>query len=67
MEEYSKGLAKKMDDIHTLGVSEGWAQTQYRAELERLISRTKQQLKNGEIHLNSVTRESLGLPLKGDK
>ncbi len=67
VEDYSKGLAKKMDDIHIQGVAEGWTQTQYRVELEQLVSRTRQQLKNGEIHLNSKTRESLGLPLKGDQ
>ena len=68
VEEYSKGLAEKMSDIHMQGVSEGWTQPQFKAKLENLIQETRQQLKNGEIHLNSVTRESLGLPLKkGEK
>jgi hypothetical protein len=64
VEEYSKGLAKKMDDALTDGQRLNWTQEQYRNRLDTIIRDTRRELKNGEIHLNSVTRESLGLPLK---
>lgn len=64
---YSKDLAKKMDDVHTQGIRENWPTSRYREELEKIISTTRQKLKNGEIELNKHTRESLGLPMKGDK
>ncbi len=67
VEEYSKGLSEKMTDIHIQGVSEGWTQPQFKVKLESLVQETRQQLKNGEVHLNSVTRESLNLLLRGDQ
>lgn len=45
----------------------GWTQQQYRVELEKLISQTRQELKAGEIHLNKHTREYHGLPTLGDQ
>ena len=58
-------LAKKMDEVHSIGIQQNWTQKQYREGLERIMIETRQKLKNGEIQLNKNTRESLGLKMKG--
>ncbi len=65
VEDYSRDLGKKMTDAHDLGVIQRWDKTRFRQELEKLISTTKKELKQGEIKLNRRTRESEGLPTKG--
>lgn len=64
VDSYSESLAVKMDRAHEIGKTEGWTQVEYRHALEDIISETRAQLKTGEIHLNSTTRESLGLPTR---
>lgn len=66
-DQYSEELAKEMTRIYKTGERAVWTKAQYRAELENLISKTRAELKNGEVNLNKHTKESLGLPMKGDK
>jgi len=66
VEAYSKGLAKKMTEIYEIGVKECWTQQKFSIELEKIITKTRADLKAGMFDLNKNTREYHGLPTSGD-
>jgi hypothetical protein len=63
--QYSKGLAEKMQIIYEQGQKTGWSQQQYRNGLEKIVAAERNNLKSGTTNLNKNTRASWGLPLGG--
>ncbi|MCC5792427.1 MAG: AHH domain-containing protein [Legionellaceae bacterium] len=49
-------VARKMDDIHKRGRAENWNESQYRAELRKMLSENRQELRSGNIALNKNHR-----------
>ena len=67
LDKYSENLSIKLSEIREKGKLSNYTREQYIEEIDNLVIRTYQDLKYGKIQLNKNTRESLGLPLKGDQ
>ena len=55
-QEAMNDVARNMDRIVQKGKAENWSQSQYRSELRTMLSETRQELRAGNIALNSKHR-----------
>jgi len=49
-------VSERMNRVVIQGESQGWGQSQYRAELRSILSNLRQELRSGNIALNSIHR-----------
>ncbi len=49
-------IATRMKSIVDQGQAAGWSQQQYRAEMRNMLSELRQEMRNGNIGLNTIHR-----------
>jgi hypothetical protein len=51
-----QSVAKKMDQIVEIGKAQNWTQSQYKAELRSMLAEQRQNLRAGNVVLNTKAR-----------